>query len=142
MAVSAVVESKVHLPGVAPIHRSGVHGSSCLAVVASAHAERVVRMCCMSFRRRPTCPNSWTPPQQSNSSVIKNEDKNHENEKATPKQAHIESIEDLAPTFSTASVRSRLTAAVVVHAIDQDAVNAAVTRIAETYLVGRSGITT
>jgi hypothetical protein len=32
--------------------------------------------------------------------------------------------------------------AVVVRAIDLDAVNADVTRIAETYLVGRSGITT
>jgi hypothetical protein len=38
--------------------------------------------------------------------VIKNEDKNHENEKATPQKAHIESIEDLAPTFSTASTPS------------------------------------
>jgi len=35
--------------------------------------------------------------------VIKNQDKNHKNEKATPQKAHIESIADLAPTFSTAS---------------------------------------
>jgi hypothetical protein len=27
----------------------------------AAHAERVVRMCCTSFRRRPICQNSWTP---------------------------------------------------------------------------------
>jgi hypothetical protein len=60
----------------------------------------------MSFRGRPTCPNSWTPPQQNTPSVVKNQDKNHENEKAAPQKAQIESIEDLASTFSTVSVNN------------------------------------
>jgi hypothetical protein len=66
----------------------------------------------MSFRGRPTCPNSWTPPQQNTPSVVKNQDKNHENEKAAPQKAQIESIEDLASTFSTVSVIKRLAARV------------------------------
>jgi hypothetical protein len=51
-------------------------------------------------------PEQLDAPQQNTPSVVKNQDKNHENEKAAPQKAQIESIEDLASTFSTVSTRS------------------------------------